>query len=106
MTGLYSEEYNLLLAEYKTLLGDKMSNYYCEYCGMKYSNVQTLTASVCYRHPSGVNKGKHKLYEGTEKSQYICKYCGTKYATLNILCSASCYRHPLGVNKGKHSPAL
>ena len=45
-----------------------MANYYCEYCGQKYSDVRNLTASSCSRHPDGPSKGKHKLYEGGEKS--------------------------------------
>ena len=36
-----------------------MANYYCEYCGQKYSSVQTLTALPCSRHPNGAGKGKH-----------------------------------------------
>ena len=83
-----------------------MANYYCEYCGTRYSSVSSLTAGYCSRHPNGCNKGKHKLYEGSEKSQYICKYCGTKYSSLSSLTSGYCSRHPAGCNKGKHSPAL
>ena len=83
-----------------------MANYYCEYCGQKYSSVSSLTSSSCFRHPNGPNKGKHKLYEGSEKSQYVCKYCGQKYSSLSSLTSSSCFRHPSGANKGKHSPAL
>ena len=83
-----------------------MANYYCEYCGQKYSSVSSLTSSSCSRHPNGPNKGKHKLYEGSEKSQYVCKYCGQKYTSLSSLTSSNCYRHPAGANKGKHSPAL
>ena len=83
-----------------------MANYYCEYCGHKYSNVQTLTACWCIRHPYGPNKGKHKLYEGSEKSKYTCKYCGKQYSNLETLTACWCIRHPEGPNKGKHSPAL
>ena len=83
-----------------------MANYYCEYCGQKFSSVSSLTSCSCYRHPAGANKGKHKLYEGSEKSQYVCKYCGQKFNSLSSLTSCSCYRHPAGANKGKHSPAL
>lgn len=36
-----------------------MANYYCEYCGQKYSDVRNLTANSCSRHPDGPNKGKH-----------------------------------------------
>ena len=79
-----------------------MANYYCEYCGAKYSSVSALTANNCIRHPDG--KGKHKLYEGGEKSQYVCKYCGTKYSSLSALTANNCIRHPNG--RGKHSPAL
>jgi len=83
-----------------------MSNYYCEYCGNKYQNVQALTSFSCTKHPNGVNKGKHSLYQGDEKDQYTCKFCGNKYSTIQALTSFSCTRHPDGVNKGKHSPAL
>ena len=36
-----------------------MANFYCEYCGQKFSNVRSLTAANCHRHPDGANKGKH-----------------------------------------------
>ena len=53
-----------------------MSDYYCEYCGRRYSSVRELTGNKCPRHPEGTNKGFHSLYEGSEKSSYACKYCG------------------------------
>lgn len=83
-----------------------MANFYCEYCGTKYSSVTYLTGAWCHRHPNGSNKGKHKLYEGSEKSKYTCKYCGTSYSSLTSLTGAWCHRHPDGSNKGKHAPAL
>ena len=83
-----------------------MANFYCEYCGQKYSNVTSLTANSCSRHPNGNGKGKHKLYEGSEKSKYTCKYCGQSYSTLTSLTVNSCSRHPNGNGKGKHAPAL
>lgn len=83
-----------------------MANFYCEYCGAKFSSVSSLTSYSCSRHPDGPNKGKHKLYEGAEKSQYVCKYCGSKFSSLSSLTSFSCSRHPNGSNKGKHAPAL
>ncbi len=83
-----------------------MANFYCEYCGQKYSSVSSLTSSSCPRHPNGPYKGKHKLYEGSEKSKYTCKYCGQTYSSLSSLTSNSCSRHPNGPYKGKHSPAL
>ncbi len=83
-----------------------MANFYCEYCGQKFSSVTSLTAGSCYRHPNGPNKGKHKLYEGSEKSKYTCKYCGQSFSSLTSLTAGSCYRHPNGPNKGKHAPAL
>ena len=83
-----------------------MANYYCEYCGQKYSSVQSLTGYSCPRHPDGANKGRHKLYEGSEKSQYVCKYCGQKYSSIQSLTGYSCPRHPNGANKGQHAPAL
>ena len=83
-----------------------MANFYCEYCGSKYSSVASLTASSCSRHPDGSYKGKHKLYEGSEKSQYFCKYCGKKFSSLQPLTASSCPKHPDGFCKGKHAPAL
>jgi len=83
-----------------------MAKFYCEYCGMEYSSVRTLTSCACSRHPLGSNKGKHKLYEGSEKSKYTCKYCGIQYSSIRTMTSCSCSRHPDGANKGKHSPAL
>ena len=83
-----------------------MANYYCEYCGQKFSSVQILTSGNCTKHPNGTLKGKHKLYEGSEKSQYICKYCGNKFSSLIQLTSGNCVKHPNGTLKGKHSPAL
>lgn len=83
-----------------------MTNFYCEYCGMKASSISSLTASPCPRHPNGSGKGKHKLYEGSEKSQYVCKYCGTKSTQIFSLTASPCPRHPNGSGKGKHAPAL
>ncbi len=83
-----------------------MANYYCEYCGQKFSSVSSLTSYSCSHHPDGVNKGRHKLYEGSEKSQYACKYCGQKFSSLSSLTSYYCSRHPAGVKKGRHAPAL
>jgi DNA-directed RNA polymerase subunit RPC12/RpoP len=83
-----------------------MANFYCEYCGAKYSSVSSLTNLSCPRHPNGANKGKHKLYEGNEKSKYTCKYCGASYSSISSLTNLSCPRHPNGTNKGKHAPAL
>ena len=83
-----------------------MANFYCEYCGQKFSSVSSLIGSTCHRHPSGTNKGKHKLYEGSEKAKYTCKYCGQNFGTISSMTGLSCHRHPEGVNKGKHAPAL
>jgi len=83
-----------------------MANYYCEYCGQKFSNVSSLTAACCPRHPNGMGNGKHKLFEGSEKSKYTCKYCGQAFNSLSSLIAASCPRHPHGMGKGKHAPAL
>jgi len=80
-----------------------MANYYCEYCGQRFSSVVSLTAGSCSRHPLGSGKGKHKLYEGSEKSKYTCKYCGQTFSSMT---AGSCSRHPNGVGKGKHAPAL
>jgi DNA-directed RNA polymerase subunit RPC12/RpoP len=81
-------------------------NYYCKHCGTKASSISSLTSSICQRHPSGANKGKHALYEGTEKPKYNCKHCGTSASSLSSLTASLCQRHPLGINKGRHEPAL
>lgn len=83
-----------------------MANFYCEYCGQKFSSVSSLAAASCPRHPNGSNKGKHKLYEGAEKSKYTCKYCGQSFPSISAMTASPCPRHPNGGNKGKHAPAL
>lgn len=80
--------------------------YYCEYCGHKFPDVRQLVAAPCARHPEGVNKGRHKLYEGAEKSSYTCKYCGMKFSSIMQMTGAPCAYHPKGVNKGQHAPML
>ncbi len=83
-----------------------MEKYYCKYCGQSFSNVRSLTAISCPRHPDGPNRGKHAPYEGSEKAQYTCKYCGQKFSSIRSMTAISCPRHPDGPNKGKHSPTL
>ncbi len=83
-----------------------MANYYCKYCGSKFSSISSLTGSSCSRHPDGSHKGRHALYEGSEKKEYLCKYCGSKYSSISSLTGSSCPRHPNGSHKGKHEPAL
>lgn len=53
-----------------------VKHYYCKYCGHKATSVNSLTSSLCQRHPEGPGKGHHALYEGGEKAS--CKYCGLK----------------------------
>lgn len=76
-----------------------MANYYCKWCGQKYSNVSSLTSGHCSKNPEGK---KHALYEGSEKSQYVCKCCGQKYSSLSSLCSGHCSKSATK----KHQPAL
>lgn len=83
-----------------------MANYYCEYCGHKFSDVRQLTSGTCSKHPDGSNRGRHKLYEGGEKSTYICKYCGHKFNSIMQMVGGTCAYHPKGSNKGNHAPAL
>ena len=75
-----------------------MANFYCEYCGMKYSSVQGLTGGACSRSPTK----RHSLYEGSEKSKYTCKYCGMQYSSISGLTGGSCSRSPTK----RHHPAL
>ena len=81
-------------------------NYYCEYCGARFSSVKSLTEYSCNRHPAGRHKGNHKLYEGGEKSKYTCKYCGQQFGSISSMTDNSCMRHPDGQYKGNHAPAL
>ncbi len=83
-----------------------MANYYCEYCGQKFSSVQSLTGMSCSRHPNGFCKGKHKLYEGREESKYICEYCGQTFSSIQNMTGSSCGRHPNGFCKGNHRPFI
>ena len=83
-----------------------VKHYYCKYCGHKTTSVNSLTASLCQRHPTGPAKGRHALYEGGEKATYTCKYCGLKSSSIASLTSSKCQRHPDGALKGRHEPAL
>jgi DNA-directed RNA polymerase subunit RPC12/RpoP len=76
-----------------------MANFYCKWCGTKYSTVSGLTTNSCSRNPEGK---KHELYEGSEKTQYTCKYCGTKHSTISGLTTNACSKSPTK----KHQPAL
>ena len=86
--------------------GLTMAKVYCKYCGNAFSSVQSLTSTTCPRHPDGVGKGRHALYEGDEAPEYTCKYCGKRAGTIASLTSQMCPRHPDGNGKGRHSPAL
>ena len=83
-----------------------VQHYYCKYCGLKTTSVNSLTSSSCQRHPNGPGKGRHALYEGGEKATYVCKYCGLKSTSIASLTSSKCQRHPSGPAKGRHEPAL
>ena len=83
-----------------------MAKFYCKYCGLSFSSIQSLTSTTCSRHPDGVGKGRHALYEGDEAPEYTCKYCGKRASTIASLTSQMCPRHPDGNGKGRHSPAL
>ena len=83
-----------------------MAKVYCKYCGNAFSSVQSLTSTTCPRHPDGVGKGRHALYEGDEAPEYTCKYCGKRASTIASLTSQMCPRHPDGNGKGRHSPSL
>ena len=83
-----------------------MEEYYCEYCGHKFSSPRQLASATCPRHPDGSNKGRHKLYEGRIKSTYTCKYCGRQFSSIMQMVGATCSCHPNGSNRGNHAPAL
>ena len=40
-------------------------NYYCQYCGARYSSISSMTSSNCPRHPAGSYKGRHTPYTGS-----------------------------------------
>lgn len=80
-----------------------MANYYCKWCGSRYSHIGGLSTGSCSKNPNG---RKHELYEGSEKSRYTCKYCGKESSTILTLIGSFCLRHPKGSGKGRHHPAL
>ena len=75
-----------------------MANFYCEYCGARFSSVSSLTSNVCTRSPTK----RHSLYEGSEKPKYTCKYCGVQLSTIANLTSNNCSKSPTK----RHHPAL
>lgn len=81
-----------------------MSNYFCEYCGLKFSSVRSLTALRCNRHPLGPGNGNHQLYEGAEAHKYLCEYCGQESSSISGLTGLRCTRHPTDPRNGRHKP--
>lgn len=75
--------------------------YYCEYCGKKFSDVRDLSINSCKKHPKGVYKGTHKLYRGGKKDRYECRYCGKNARTISDLVSSICSHSK---KKGWHRP--
>jgi hypothetical protein len=61
-----------------------MANYYCEYCVKRFSSVASLTSVYCFRHPDGLNKGKHKLHEDTEKNTLLISRKQIRFFILNL----------------------
>ncbi len=57
------------LATLGALSAPAVQHFYCKYCGHKTTSVNSLTASLCQRHPDGPAKGRHALYEGGEKER-------------------------------------
>ena len=96
----------LCLSVLATLAAHTVQHFYCKYCGHKTTSVNSLTASLCQRHPNGPGKGRHALYEGGEKASYTCKYCGLKSTSIASLTSSKCQRHPNGPAKGRHEASL
>ena len=54
------------LAALFALAAPAAQHFYCKYCGHKTTSVNSLTASLCQRHPNGTGNGCHALYEGGE----------------------------------------
>ncbi len=75
--------------------------YYCEYCGKKFSDARDLSINSCKKHPKGVYKGSHKQYRGGKKDRYECRYCGKSARTVSDLVSNTCKHAP---KKGWHRP--
>ena len=75
-------------------------NYYCENCGVKFSNPQALLHSRCPQ--SDYKNGNHVLYESSEKTNYVCHFCGAKFSNLSALCHSRCPQN----GKGNHRPSL
>jgi len=70
--------------------------YYCKYCGKKYSHLSELTSGNCLKSPTR----KHVVFEGRTDGDFICKHCGKKYHHLSELTSGSCPKSPTK----KHEP--
>ncbi len=75
--------------------------YYCEYCGKKFSDARDLSINSCKKHPKGVYKGSHKQYRGGKKDRYECRYCGKSARSISDLVSSTCSHSP---KKSWHRP--
>jgi DNA-directed RNA polymerase subunit RPC12/RpoP len=83
-----------------------MAKYFCKYCGLSFTSVQSLTQNWCKKNPAGQNNHPHELYEGGEKAQYTCKYCGLKFSSIQSLVQNWCKKNPAGPNGHPHEVAL
>lgn len=80
-----------------------MPNYYCKYCGQRFSSLAMLETNHCIRHPEGP-QNHHELYEKGEQTHYVCKYCGQKYFSIADMTANRCPHHPKGRGQGRHAP--
>ena len=53
--------FSVSLAALVAVSASAAQHYYCKYCGHKTTSVNSLTASLCQRHPDGPAKGRHEL---------------------------------------------
>ena len=55
-----------------------MANFYCEYCGQKFSSVSSLTAGYCIRHPDGPHKGDTNSMKEARKANTPANTAGNR----------------------------
>lgn len=74
-------------------------DYYCKWCGQKFTNPATLVLNQCRLTPNPDKK--HELFQGdSNQSRYMCEYCGVVSSSIKSLTYNKC---PMRKNE-RHSP--
>jgi hypothetical protein len=94
--------YDTLNESIKKYKCQNTTNYFCKYCGNRYSKISTMVIIPCDNHPKKEKKGNCELYQGNDKAEYECVYCHQTFQSIKALTTFYCEKHPDGAFCGCH----